>query len=335
MKQIAYLFLLIALGLGITSCETDFDVTAEWKDITVVYGLLNPEDSFTYIKVNKAFLGEGNALLMAANPDSNYYDFDDIEVTMEEYQGDNFTGKTISFDTLTIHNKDLGTFYAPDQVVYAANTYKKLNPDRTYRLYVRNTRTGKEVSAETPLISGFTIEKPLYNPNNPNTGFNGTVPYTAEWYSAANGKRYELVIRFNYFETVPGSGDTTHKTVDWIFAPKKSMSLSGGEKMELKYEGSGFLSYIESNIPVNPDVKRGIGKVDFIFSVGADELNTYIEVNEPGNSLVQEKPEYTNLSSSDPNGVIGLFSSRYTKVQSYNLNAQTTALLLAMNRSFY
>ncbi|MBE0640703.1 MAG: DUF4249 family protein, partial [Bacteroidales bacterium] len=277
MKRIVYLFLMLALGLSFNSCETDFDVTAEWKDIAVVYGLLNPEDSFTYIKVNKVFLGEGNALVMASNPDSSYYAFDEIEVTMEEYLNGNFTGKTFTFDTLTVHNKDLGTFYAPDQVLYVSNTYKKLNPGRTYRLLVRNTRTGKEVSAETPLVSSFSIEKPLYNPNNPVTGFNGTVPYTAEWYSTPHGKRYELVVRFNYYETVPGSGDTTHKTIDWVFAPKKSMGLNGGEKMELKYEGAGFLSYIESNIPVNPDVKRSIGMVDFIFSVGADELNTYIE----------------------------------------------------------
>jgi len=320
MKRILFLLMLPFILLGSSSCETDFDVTAEWKDITVVYGLLNPLDTFTYIKVNKAFLGEGNALAMAANPDSSYYNFDEIVVTMEEYLNGNFTGKTFTFDTVMVHNKDLGDFYAPDQVLYRCQTLKQLNPDRTYRLYVRNTRTGKEVSAETPLVSGFSIEKPLYNPNNPVTGFNGSVPYTAQWYSAANGKRYEVTIRFNYYETVPGSGDTTHKTVNWQFSPRKSDGLDGGELMEVQYEGSGFLNYIKSNIPVDATVKRSIGKVDFIFSVGADDLNTYIDVNEPGNSLVQEKPEYTNLVSTDENGAIGIFSSRTMKVQSYNLN---------------
>lgn len=328
MKQ---LILILAVVLaGLTSCETDFDITAEYEDVTVVYGLLNQKDTFSYIKVNRAFLGEGNALLMAQEPDSSYYDFDIIEVELQEFNNGAYTGMTIAFDTITIHDKEAGTFYYPDQILYYANTLNKLKTGRTYKLVVRNTATGKEVTAETPLVDDFSIEKPLWNPNNPVTGFNGTVPYTAEWISAANGKRYELVIRFNYYETVPGSGDTVYKYVDWSFAPKKSETLDGGREMELKYDGAGFLSTIENNIEVNPDVNRGIGLVDFIFTVGADELNTYIEVNEPSSSLITERPEYTNVD----NGY-GIFSSRYQKVQSYNLNAQTTAILLDMPLSFY
>jgi len=330
MKRILlYSGILVLLGM-LPACETDFDVTADPQDVTVIYGLLDQQDTFTYIKVNRAFLGDGDALQMAAVPDSSYYPFSDIEVFMEEYMNGNYTGKRFDFDTLTIENKEPGVFYYPQQVVYVCQTLKQLKTDHTYKLIVRNLRTGKEVTAETPLVGGFTIERPLYNPNNPVTGFNGTVPYTAEWYSASNGKRYEMTVRFNYTEVVPGTTDTLFKHVDWQFSPKKSNGLQGGEKMELKYEGSGFISLIGSSIPVNPDVNRTIGMIDFIFSVGADDLNTYIEVNEPGSSIIQERPEYTNLSDG-----IGIFSSRSHKVQSYYLNTQTVEILLDMNLSFY
>lgn len=330
MKRILRYFVIALTVPFFIACETDFDITADYEDVTVVYGLLNQSDTFSYIKVNKAFLGEGNALLMAQNPDSSYYDFDKIEVWLDEYSNGSFTGLTIPFDTITIRDKEAGEFYYPDQVLYYANTRNKLKTANTYKLTVRNNSTGKEVTAVTPIVANFSIEKPLWNPNNPVTGFNGTVPYSAEWYTAANGKRYELTIRFNYWETYPGTGDTAFKHINWSFAPRTAESDEGGDLMEIKYEGSGFISTIENNIEVNPDVVRGIGLIDFIFTVGGDELNTYIEVNEPSSSIITERPEYSNIE----NG-IGIFSTRYQKIQSYNLNAQTTTILLNMPLSFY
>ncbi len=315
--------------LGLASCETDFDITAEWKDITIVYGLLDQQDTFTYVKINRAFLGEGDVLKMAQIPDSTYYPFDVMEVWMEEvYNGQN-TGKFFVFDTISITDKAAGTFYYPRQIVYVANTHGQLRTDHTYRLMIRNNSTGKVVKAETGLVGNFSVDKPLYNPNNPIVGFNGNLPYAVEWYSAVNGKRYELLIRFNYKEKSPDSPDTLFKHVDWRFAPKKAGTLAGGEKMELKYDGQAFFGRIRESIPYNADVKRYIGKVDFVFSVAADDLSTYIDVNEPGSSIIQERPEYTNIE----NGY-GIFSSRSHKTQSYFLNTQSTSTILGMNLSF-
>ena len=65
-----------ALGsiLMFSSCETDIDVNADYQDITVVYGLVNPNDTNHYIKINKAFLGEGSALDLAA--DANNFNYE-------------------------------------------------------------------------------------------------------------------------------------------------------------------------------------------------------------------------------------------------------------------
>ena len=42
-------------------------------------------------------------------------------------------------------------------------------------------------------------------------------------------------------------------------------------------------------------------------TVGSQDLKTYILVNKPSTSIVQERPQFTNIE----NG-IGLFSSRYS-----------------------
>ena len=78
MKKIAIFLLLISVFF--MACETDFEVNASWKEVTVVYGLLDQSQQQQYIKINKAYLGEGDALQMASVADSSNYNPEDLEV---------------------------------------------------------------------------------------------------------------------------------------------------------------------------------------------------------------------------------------------------------------
>ena len=71
MKTLRFLFMLSLPVFFLEACEEDFDITASYKDVTVVYGLLDLGDDTTYLRINKAFLGDGNALLMAQVEDSS------------------------------------------------------------------------------------------------------------------------------------------------------------------------------------------------------------------------------------------------------------------------
>jgi len=53
--------ILVALGFipVLYSCNKTLNVNADWREITVVYGLLSQNEDTTYIKITKAFLGEG------------------------------------------------------------------------------------------------------------------------------------------------------------------------------------------------------------------------------------------------------------------------------------
>ena len=73
--------LVVVLG----ACETDIDVNADWKDITTVYSILDPAEKTQYVRINKAFLGEGNALEYAQIADSINYDTSYIEARIDEY----------------------------------------------------------------------------------------------------------------------------------------------------------------------------------------------------------------------------------------------------------
>ena len=67
MKRIILsLFSFFALLFMFNACNTDVDLYSDYKDITVVYGLLDPGKDTNYVKINKAFLGPGNAFDIAS-----------------------------------------------------------------------------------------------------------------------------------------------------------------------------------------------------------------------------------------------------------------------------
>ncbi len=296
-KRIVYFFVLISIVL--TSCETDFDPNAEYKDITVVYGILNQNDSITYIKINKAFLGKTSAYIMAQNEDSSSYGAN-LEVKMEEWNNGTYV-KTFYFDTTSIYNKEPGIFYAPHQILYYCVTYNQLNQGSDYKLIIKNKKTGKLITATSQIVNKFSIDTPDKNALFIDFSTNGKKKIT--WRSAKYGKRYQTKIRFNYLENgIP-------KFLDIIFPMQKSSNTAGGLVMNDEYTSATFYQALQSNLTpstsTNPIV-RVAGKVEVIITVAADELSTYIDVNAPSNTIVQVRPEYTNIV----NG-IGIFSARY------------------------
>ncbi len=157
MKKVFFLFALVSM-LSFNACETDFDVTAEWKDITVVYGLISQNDSLHYVKINKAFLGEGNALTYAQEADSASY-LNNLEVRIIEKAGSTET-RSFNLDTTTVFNKEEGRFSAPEQVDYKAafivpSDYA--NRDHTYHLEIKTKITGQVITAQTPLVHACAV----------------------------------------------------------------------------------------------------------------------------------------------------------------------------------
>ena len=130
-KSLYALFLLITIMF--VSCETDIDVNAEYKDIPVVYGLIDAQDSVHYIKITKAFLENGNALDLAAAASNFNYAAGDLEVIVEELDN----GRKIQTHSLTrtVNEiaKDPGVFDDGENVLYkftdkSINKYRKAFP---------------------------------------------------------------------------------------------------------------------------------------------------------------------------------------------------------------
>ena len=309
-------FLLFSLIIITWSCEEDFEINAPYQDISVIYGLIDPDEDTIFLKINKAFLGDGNVLEMAKIEDSSTY-VNGLQAFIEEWENGSFI-KSYQLDTITIKNKEEGVFYNPYQIIY----YTPYQPvtSRDYRLKV--LVNGREITAMTSLVNNFSVTKP--SSGSKFIQFRKGTVGDVEWTSAKNGKRYEVLIRIKYKEVLFDSPDTVFKYLDWPMGTKKSVNDNGGEDLNIEYSNNGFYTLIGSKIPyidvtAEANVKeRYTNDIDFIIAVAAEEYNTYMEVNEPSNSIVQERPEYSNIS----NG-IGLFSSRRKVLRTKKIHSET------------
>ena len=116
-----------------------------------------------------------------------------------------------------------------------------------------------------------------------------------EWQNSNNGVIYQLDILINYLE----SGIV--KSLSWS---QPIVEYSSGN-MSLKIKGDQFFQFLENNLDNN--TTKQFLNLDLVMTIGAQDLKTYIDVNQPFSGIVQERPVFSNID----NGV-GLFSSRYT-----------------------
>jgi len=312
MKKVFRFIFLFFIPVSFYSCETDFDVIADYREVAIVYGLLNQNDSIHYLRINKAFLGEGNALTYAKVADSSSFG-SDISVVITEIspQGNK---KDIVFDTVTLYTKQPGDFYSPGQLFYFAKA--KLNADATYKLKIVNKKTLEEITSQTILIHDFSITQPKYlpPPHQPTTlNIRRSITSIQKfiWENAVNGKRYQFRFYFNYKE-LGFTGDTVYKKIDWVFPLVNSESTSGNGESFVNYLNEDFFKLCETKIPYsdqakeNAVAKRFASLCDLEVTAVGEEFTIYLDANGPSTGLLIEKPSYSNIT----NG-IGLLSCRY------------------------
>lgn len=298
-------FLLVLSGLGLFSCSNEVDLTGEYKDTPIVYCLLNPKDTAHYIRIQKAFLVDGNVLQTAKIPDSLTYNPSDLDVKIVALsQVDSNLTDTITFAYQPGAVTDTGLFAKEGIMLYKSTA--ELNVFAQYKLLIVNKKLNKKITSRTGLVYSFVFKTPsgsgVVNLNS--TSLTG---YTLRWISAVNGRIYQPEIVFRWRE-VPLSDPNSAGTPDslvWRLTAKESTSNALGAEMDLNLPQNSFYRYVGEHVPVKTGIKRVIGMLSFRFYVGTQELATYVDVNKPSVGLIQEKPVYTNIT----NG-LGIFSGR-------------------------
>ena len=336
MKNIRFI-LIISLFIAIFySCSTDVDLYAEYKDVPIVYAMLNVQADTNYVKITKAFCGTNenpiHANEVALIYDSSNYD-EKLDARLYEYEstyGNHYepTHRELVLDTITIHNKEAGVFYSPHQIVYyTSEPLRKGNSQHRIRYkFVAVKPDGDTVTALTTMVGSedFAIISGSVNFQIAPTDAMGKIVFRADGVASV----YEITMRFNYREQHNGQ-EMEYKSVSRSFGTKPISWYPKVENVNNMYYveySLNWLFFSLSNAIGNdtvansshPNVVRYADDFVVTISAAGDELYYYYLANE-----VQENSFGGGLFTAYSNidGGYGLFSSRTTVKKTPNLSA--------------
>jgi hypothetical protein len=342
-KNIRFILVLSCFILVFNTCSTKVDLYAEYKDVPIIYAMLNPRADTNFVKITRAFCGTNdnpiNANEVALIADSCNYPvkLDARIIELKNTHGGAYepTGRVMLLDTITLHNKEEGTFYAPDQTIYYTtepfNTGSEDNRYK-YRLVVLKP-DGDTVTALTSIVGNeeFAIMTGGVKFQVAPTEAVGSIYFRADGMAPL----YEITMQFNYREQRAGQ-EMKCKNISRSFGTKSLSEYAHvvGNTYKQEYSMNWLFNTLANTIGgdtiVNanhPDVVRYIDDFIITISAGGEELSIYYLANqaqaESPTSLVTT---YTNIE-----GGYGLFSSR-TKIETVaKLSANTKRELFGIS----
>ena len=328
---------LLLISFTFNSCKEDVELVGEFKETAVIYGLLDQSESTHFIKINRAFIGPGNALEIAKIPDSSY--FSSVNSTITEYLNNYKTGKSWILKDTVINTKNTnGVFYAPTEKLYYFDdtSLGGLNPNAIYKLEIIIYKgTNKEfiVTGETGLVNGITSGQSSQNAafdfiNNSDGKLKATNVSVS---NTGNASVINASIKIEFDEY---QNSTIVNPVSFIWNTGES-EVQSNSTYSTSIHGQTFFDLIKTNTTSNPIItKRKLKSMTITLTGGSDEFNNYINTNKPSNSLAQTKPNYTNLKISNDNYVIGIFTSRQTVtiVKPFSIALQNSSCLSQKSR---
>lgn len=306
MKRLNAISLFLGILILSISCSNELDLTAEWEDTPIVYGLLSRQDTAHYIKIQKAFLDpDESALDIAQNPDSLYYE--NLVVEIEHVKsGKIFTLSRVD-GNLEGYQKEEGIFADAPNYLYkfklAGN--EELVEGDSYRLTINRGDNKPEVVAEDVIVSDMSITSPfedtplkiLYR------------DFPVQWRSEDDARIFDLRLVFNYKENSrhPDSLNIfVDKTIVWTVV--KNITRAEGSSVQTKYDlpGEGFYQFLDAELESHPDLKRFFSSIEFVVDAGGEHLYEYINIGQANTGITSSQviPTYTNLSEG-----FGVFSS--------------------------
>lgn len=290
-------FILLLGILASVSCEKDLD-PADWKEVSVIYAVINLKDSVQYLRINKMFTAPQDAPYeYAAIDDSVNYPHALFDAFLEEYINGELSGDPMPY--IPVEREKLpGMFSSESNCVYKLRA--RIHPDAEYKLRVINNETGKEVWSEIAVLGGMNVEgsfdcdRAFFRVN--------YVPERLETDESLDPYDHsDYIVRFLYREVK--DGETFYKYVDWLptFNPLKAT----GDDDTAYQLFDDYFEYLSEQIPVDPSVKRVARGVDYMLAIPGREMRNYMNVTStPTNPHFY--PNYSNIREGE-----GLFGSKY------------------------
>ena len=312
----------------LASCSTDVDLFAEYKEIPVIYGLLDANADTNFVKITRAFYVQGDAYQSALNPDSSNY-AGKLDVRLVEYcNGDSL--REIVLDTITLHNKQQGTFYHPDQkMYYTTDSLGSNGLGKNYSYKLKVVLPDRVVTAKADLVGSRSFGAQSLAVNFSKEYFG--IPRKFLFNPAVNGTFYDISMAFTFLEQRTPDGDSVPRTVSWNigrFTIDYFYLNSDGDCYVFSYFPETFYAQLKEFLGADTAVgglTRFIGDypVEITIAAGGEKLRQYVYNNDVSNGFIPGDNEFSLID-----GGYGVFSSRMTARQNVRLGGETVTELV-------
>lgn len=296
-------------------------LTEPWKDIPVVYGLINRVDSAQYIRVEKLFVDEDiPAVEMAKVADSIYYQ--NVKVSLINLNSKKEVELLKVDGTFEGYVRNPGPFVQVPNFLYKLKTTQLPMSGGDSILLKIDRGDGKAlITSRIQLVRDFDFTSPPST--NREVQFKPEFPQTFSWQKPKSSQIFDFDIIVVVQETNTVSGSVLIKPLRWVL--KK-----GDLANSVTVGGLQFYNFLKENLVVDPALKREVLRLDFMVRAGGPEVydfNTIVNAN-TGITASQEIPRYSNMSEG-----FGLFSSIHRTERSFGISLETKSLLKTVDQT--
>ncbi len=315
LKYFCFCTLIGMTSYYINSCSEDFQLTEPSKDLPVVFGFLDRNDTAQYIRVEKLFVDENiPAIELAKRVDSVYYS-NAIVSLVNITKKKEFILNKVDVSLEGFQRKE-GPFAQTPNYMYKVLTKNiQLGSGDSIMLKIDRKNNLPLVTSRILMVKDFNFRTPEASIRE--LSFKPGFPQTFSWTNTPDAALYNFEIQINLDEKDANTNQTTKKTLIWpIFKNefKNSTSVSNDE----------FYRILNINLAADKKYTRYITGISLIVKAGGNEIKSFnLLVNANlGITASQEIPRYSNLSEG-----IGIFSSTHTLIGSYGITAETRTSL--------
>ena len=341
-QQIVLRFQLLALLLVLllSSCtKPQINLFADYKEIPVIYGVLDVNADTNFIKITRAF-GSTNEDPIDPMEVALIYDSCNYPGKLNAYieelkssQGQPYqsTGRKILLDTITIRNKQTGTFYAPKQkLYYTAERLRRNTKTEKYQYKLTVVLPDRVLVSTTDIVGSgaFRVKSTAANFSLAYFGIDRPL----EFYPADNACSYDVTMSFTFKEQRTPDGDSVPRTMYWDLGTYTNFDLSYhivDDYYQIAYRPERFYKQLIAFLGADTAIaglSRFIGDypIEITIAAAGEELSHYIDWSSVGNYGTQGGNDFTLIE-----GGTGVFSSRMTAKRRVRLAGTTVPELVA------
>ena len=293
---------LIIVLFTISSCDNEVNLAADWKDIPIVFGLIDQDNEANYIRLEKAFLDpNASALEIAQIADSLYYP--DALVSIKNLtKGDEFFLEKVDA-TNESFPRDTGIFANDPSYLYKLSGPTNFEGGDEIELNIIRTENTDAVLATCNLISDIKLTSPL---SDFGIEFSTKSRTDFRWIPPAEAGLYDIWLILHYDETDLTTQEKVQHTIHWpiVNSIEENLYSIPGDlffkriREELDPENTGVIDNNISRVFKNLDIYVAAGGVELF------ELKELLKVSSGGVTGAVEIDPYSNISEG-----FGIFSS--------------------------